>query len=143
MDVRLVVETDGAVQLEKVRQHIVDQGFLVLDRVPTDEERLNHPKIVTFNSNAGSNAYRADMNGAFGKLLYATLDKEFGEPPVQIRTMGGTVPLITLIETLQVPSVIVPMVNMDNNQHNPNENIRIGNIEQGIMICKALLSMKL
>ena len=57
--------------------------------------------------------------------------------------MGGTVPLITLIETLQVPTVIVPMVNMDNNQHNPNENIRIGNIAQGIMICKALLSMKL
>ena len=74
LDVRLVVETDGAVQLEKVRQHIIDQGFLVIDRAPTDEERISYPKIVTFTSNAGSNAYRADMNGDFGKQLYTTLD---------------------------------------------------------------------
>jgi acetylornithine deacetylase/succinyl-diaminopimelate desuccinylase-like protein len=35
------------------------------------------------------------------------------------------------------------MVNMDNNQHNPNENIRIGNIRQGIKICLSIFSMKL
>jgi acetylornithine deacetylase/succinyl-diaminopimelate desuccinylase-like protein len=31
------------------------------------------------------------------------------------------------------------MVNMDNNQHSPNENIRIGNIRQGIKTCLTLL----
>ena len=41
--------------------------------------------------------------------------------------MGSTVPII--------PAIIVPMVNMDNNQHKPNENIRIGNIRQGFKIC--------
>ncbi|MEO6346976.1 MAG: M20/M25/M40 family metallo-hydrolase, partial [Aquaticitalea sp.] len=46
IDVRLVVETDGAIQLEKIKKHIENQGFLVLDRDPTDEERLTNAKIV-------------------------------------------------------------------------------------------------
>ena len=64
----------------------------------------------------------------------------FGREPVSIRTMGGTVPIIPAINELDIPAIIVPMVNMDNNQHNPNENIRIGNLRQGIKICLALLT---
>jgi acetylornithine deacetylase/succinyl-diaminopimelate desuccinylase-like protein len=57
--------------------------------------------------------------------------------------MGGTVPIVPLIDALNVPTVIVPMVNMDNNQHSPNENIRLGNIRQGIQICLSILNMEL
>ena len=39
--------------------------------------------------------------------------------------------------------IIVPMVNMDNNQHSPNENIRIGNIRQGIKICLSILNTEM
>ena len=53
--------------------------------------------------------------------------------------MGGTVPIIPAINTLNIPAIIVPMVNMDNNQHSPNENIRIGNIRKGIKICLSIL----
>ena len=142
-DVRLVVETDGASQIEKVRRHVEKQGFYVIDREPTDEERLKHKRIATFRGNSGSNAYREDMDGELGQKLSKALEQQFGQEPVMIRTMGGTVPLISVVETLEVPTVIVPMVNMDNNQHNPNENIRIGNIIQGIEMCEAILTMKL
>ena len=57
--------------------------------------------------------------------------------------MGGTVPIVPLINELNIPTLIIPMVNMDNNQHSPNENIRIGNLRQGILICEAILSAKL
>ena len=62
----------------------------------------------------------------------------FNEEPVTIRMMGGTVPIVPLINTLNLPTVILPLVNMDNNQHNPNENIRIGNMRQGIKVCLGL-----
>jgi acetylornithine deacetylase/succinyl-diaminopimelate desuccinylase-like protein len=143
LDVRLVVETTGDSQLEKIKNHIEDQGYLVLDREPNDEERLANARIVKFIGNPGANAYRADMNSDFAIILQSSLEEEFGEPPVRIRTMGGTVPIISVIETLDVPTIIVPMVNMDNNQHNPNENIRIGNISKGIQICMGILSMKI
>ncbi|MEQ9377896.1 MAG: M20/M25/M40 family metallo-hydrolase [Imperialibacter sp.] len=143
IDVRLVAETDGGEQLEKIRKHIEKQGFLVLNRAPTDEERLTHQKIAAFKTNGFVNAFRTDMEAPIGQKLRAAFAKEFGTPPVSIRTMGGTVPIIPAINTLGIPAIIVPMVNMDNNQHNPNENIRIGNISQGIKMCMTILTMEL
>ena len=143
LDVRLVVETDGKKQLEKIKKHMVDQGYLVLDRTPTDEERLTHSKIVTFKGNPGVNAFRTALDSPFGEKLRSALTKTFGQKPVSIRTMGGTVPIIPAINELKIPAIIVPMVNMDNNQHSPNENIRIGNIRQGIKICLSILNTHL
>jgi len=140
IDVRLVVETDGKKQLEKIKKHIQAQGYTVLDRDPTDEERLKYPKIAKFIGNSGVNAFRTELNSPFGQQLNTSLTAAFGKPPVLIRTMGGTVPIIPAINELKIPAIIVPMVNMDNNQHNPNENIRIGNIRQGIKICLAILN---
>jgi acetylornithine deacetylase/succinyl-diaminopimelate desuccinylase-like protein len=139
IDVRLVPETDGKLQLEKIKDHIAKQGYYVIERDPTDEERLNHPKIVKFISNPGINAFRTSPDSNFGKKIRAPLTEAFGEEPVVIRLMGGTVPIVPLINKLDVPTVIIPMVNMDNNQHSPNENIRIGNIRQGINTCLTLL----
>jgi acetylornithine deacetylase/succinyl-diaminopimelate desuccinylase-like protein len=42
------------------------------------------------------------------------------------------VPTAKFINALKIPAVIVPLVNADNNQHSPNENLRVGNITNGI-----------
>lgn len=143
LDVRLVSETDGAAQLQKIRSHIEKEGFLLLDREPTNEERRQHPKIVKFVGNPGVNAFRTPMDDPFGQQLRQALAESFGQEPVSIRSMGGTVPIIPAVNTLGIPAIIVPMVNMDNNQHNPNENIRIGNITDGIKTCMTILTMDL
>lgn len=142
LDVRLVKETDGAVQLEKIRKHIEKEGFYVIDRDPTDEERLKYPLIATFTGSPGVNAFRTDLDSPFGQQLRTAIEGAFTDPIVSIRTMGGTIPIIPAVNALGFPAVIVPMVNMDNNQHAPNENIRLGNMEDGIKICLAILSRK-
>ncbi|RMB63416.1 M20/M25/M40 family metallo-hydrolase [Dokdonia sinensis] len=139
IDVRLVPETDGDSQLEKIKKHIKDEGYYVIDRDPTEEERLTYAKIAKFTGKTSVNAFRTPTDSEFGKNIRGRLVEAFGENPVTIRIMGGTVPIVPLINTLDIPTVILPMVNMDNNQHNPNENIRVGNIRQGIKICLALL----
>ncbi len=139
IDIRLVPETKGKVQIEKVKKHIESEGYYVIEREPTDQERQNHSKIVKFISSESMDAFRTDPNSDFGKKIRASLKNAFGKDPVVIRLMGGTVPIVPLINELNVPTVIIPMVNMDNNQHSPNENIRIGNIHQGINICLTLL----
>lgn len=143
IDVRLVVETDGKEQLEKIKTHIKSLGYKVLDHKPTDEERLKYPKIVTFKSSKGVNAFRTELDTDLGKTLRKSLTKTFNKPPVSIRTMGGTVPIIAAVKALDIPALIIPMVNMDNNQHSPNENIRIGNIREGIKVCIAILQTKI
>lgn len=140
IDVRLVPETDGDDQLQKIKKHIEQQGYYVIDRDPTDAERQTHPKIVKFTGATSVNAFRTNPDSDFGKKVRSQLRDGLGEDLIVIRLMGGTVPIVPLINTLNVPTVIVPMVNMDNNQHSPNENIRIGNIKQGIAICLALLN---
>tara|TARA_R100000935_G_scaffold51821_1_gene78667 strand:+ start:946 stop:2406 length:1461 start_codon:yes stop_codon:yes gene_type:complete len=143
IDVRLVPEIDGKVQLQKIKKHIEQEGYYVIDRDPTDEERSTYPKIAKFNTSPGLNAFRTSPDLDFGKKIRARLSKDFGYEPIVIRMMGGTVPIVPLIDKLNVPTVIVPMVNMDNNQHSPNENIRVGNIRQGIKICLSILEMQL
>ncbi len=143
IDARLVLETDGKEHLDLIKKHIEAQGFLVLDRDPSDEERLSNRKIVKFTSDRYVNAFRTDMNAELGRKLSDAISNTMGENPVKIRTMGGTVPIIPAVNTLGIPAVIVPMVNMDNNQHNPNENLRIGNMIDGIKICYGILQMEL
>lgn len=143
IDVRLVAETDGLKQLHKIKNHIEKQGYYVIDRDPNDEERLSHKKIAKFIATPSVNAFRTDPDSDFGNKIRSQLSEDFGHEPIVIRTMGGTVPIVPLIDKLNLPTIIIPMVNMDNNQHSPNENIRIGNIKQGIKICLSILNLDL
>ena len=56
----------------------------------------------------------------------------FGKTPIKQRTSGGSIPISPFVVELGVPAVTVPTVNRDNNQHSPNENIRLGNYFDGI-----------
>jgi len=63
----------------------------------------------------------------------------FDEEPIKLRTSGGSIPISPFVTTLGVPAVTVPTVNPDNNQHSPNENLRLGNFEEGIQVILAVL----
>lgn len=140
LEMRLVKETPGDSLIQLVHQHLEQQGYLVLDREPTKAERLAHPLIATFTGSTSVNAFRTNPQSPTGQWLIEALTDMHGQPPVQLRTMGGTVPIAPMIEVLEIPAVIVPLVNMDNNQHAPNENLRIGNMISGIKSLLAILS---
>jgi acetylornithine deacetylase/succinyl-diaminopimelate desuccinylase-like protein len=73
--------------------------------------------------------------------VVAAITEAFGAAPVQIRTMGGTLPVADVAATLNVPAIMVPTVNFDNNQHSDNENIRIGDFFTSITTIAALMTM--
>ena len=56
-----------------------------------------------------------------------------------IRTSGGSVPISPFVNNLGIPAIGIPTVNLDNNQHSPNENIRLGNYFNGIETFVSLL----
>jgi hypothetical protein len=62
-----------------------------------------------------------------------------GERPVVLPSYGGSVPLHHFEQILGVPLAITPIANHDNNQHGPDENIRVGNLWYGIDLMAALL----
>ncbi len=140
LDLRLVLETDGTRLKNLVKKHIEKEGFYITEKEPTKEQRMAHDKIVMVMEGSVTDAFRTDLNNSYGNLIVKTLQDTFKEDIVQIRTMGGTVPIAPFINELKIPAFLVPMVNPDNNQHSPNENLKIGQIAYGIQTFYALLS---
>ena len=61
---------------------------------------------------------------------------------IKMPTLGGSVPLYVFTDFLKTPTIGIPIVNHDNNQHSANENIRLQNLWDGIETMAALLTMK-
>ena len=142
IDVRLVLESDPIRLHNLIKSHIEELGYYVIDRRPTKDERLKHNKIVTFVSSFDYDAFRTDIESEIGKWLIKSLKKTFGIEPVKKRTSGGSVPISPFVNTLGIPAVTVPTVNQDNNQHSPNENIKIENYVTGIETYLGILTNK-
>jgi len=132
IDIRLVRESDPVVLIDLVTKHIVDQGYHVVNDEPTKEERAKFPKIIQIDSEISYLAYRTDFDSEVGIWLDSALKNAFEEDPIKQRTSGGSIPISPFVTELGVPAVTVPTVNRDNNQHSPNENIRLGNYFDGI-----------
>ncbi len=143
IDVRLVLETDPERLIGLVKDHVKTQGYHILDSEPTKEERLAHDKIATFTYEISYQSFRTPFNSTVGIWLRSALSKAFGEDPVMIRMSGGSIPISPFVTTLNIPAVTVPTVNRDNNQHSPNENLRLGNYRDGIKTMLAILGEKL
>ncbi|NJB70682.1 acetylornithine deacetylase/succinyl-diaminopimelate desuccinylase-like protein [Saonia flava] len=140
IDIRLVPETNGTRLKDLVKKHIVSQGFHITDSNPSKSERLAHDKLITITEGSVTDAFRTDLNNPHGQFLVEILKNTFEDDVVQIRIMGGTVPISPFINELKIPAFIVPMVNPDNNQHSPNENLKIGQIAYGIKTFYGILS---
>ena len=140
IDIRLVPESDGNRLKELIKVHIKAQGYYITDKEPTIEERMQYDKIITFESGSVTNPFRTAMDIPFASWLENTLNND---QLVKIRIMGGTVPIASFINELKIPAIIVPMVNPDNNQHSPNENLKIKNISYGIKTFYKILSTSL
>ena len=143
LNIRLVKETNGDHMVKLVKDHIIGQGYYLVEDKPTEEERMTHEKIARFNSEVSYGAFRTEFDTEIGTWLRKGMRTAFGKDPIQIRTVGGSIPISPFVITLGIPAVAVPTVNPDNNQHSPNENIRLGNYVDGIKTIVAILMEKL
>ncbi len=140
IDVRLTPETDADQLVGMIREHVRAQGYYLVDGEPTEEERATHPRLASFEYEVSYAAFRTPFESRVGRWLVAALERSFGDKPVRKRMSGGSIPISPFVATLGIPAVILPTVNPDNNQHSPNENIRVGNYIDGIQSFLALLT---
>ncbi|NNE01965.1 MAG: M20/M25/M40 family metallo-hydrolase [Eudoraea sp.] len=143
LDLRLVPESDGDRLKQLVKKHLVNQGFYITDSIPSREDRSKYDRIITVKEGSVTDSFRTALENPYGNFIVNSLENTFDENVVQIRIMGGTVPIAPFINELQIPAFIVPLVNPDNNQHSPNENLKIGQIAYGIKAFYSILSTSL
>jgi len=143
LDLRLVKGTDHTRQVQKLIDHIRKQGFYVIDRDPTDDERKQHPliaKVIT--RSGGYNAERTRMDLPIAVAAVIAVQATSTQPIVRLPTAGGSLPLSIITDHLHTVTMTVPIANYDNNQHAENENLRLQNLWDGIETMAAVMTMK-
>jgi len=143
IDIRLVPSSNAARLIGLVRQYVESQGYYIVEKEPSEEERMKYPKIAAFHSSFSYAAFQTPFDSECGVWLSKAMVKEFGKEPIRIRTAGGSIPISPFVVTLGIPAVAVPTVNPDNNQHAENENIRVGNYVDAVKTFLAILTEKI
>lgn len=151
---RNVISTEGRISLgfrlvpdqtpERVRELVEAElerdGWHVVHEEPSMEQRRRHERVVKLDWERGYPALRTPLDLPVSRAVVEAATEGRGEEVIEVPTLGGSLPLYLFDEILDVPLVIVPMVNHDNNQHGKDENLRFANLWQGIDMYAALMA---
>ena len=140
-DLRLVPGMTVAGSRAAIEAHVRGQGYVLVDEPPTAAERIANPRLARFDWDG--DGYPAAMSSPDdpGVARVIKVMKTATDDAVRIAPlMGGSLPIAPIGEVLGTPFVIVPIVNADNNQHAPNENLRMKEFRRGIGLYAALLA---
>jgi acetylornithine deacetylase/succinyl-diaminopimelate desuccinylase-like protein len=85
-------------------------------------------------------AARTPMDDPFARAIATAVRSTSDQPVVELPTSGGSLPLSIISEALGTRSIVVGIANYDNNQHSANENLRLGNLWDGIDIYGAVMT---
>lgn len=140
VDIRLAAGDDPVTMLDRVESHLRELGYHVIDREPTSEERRGYRHLARMTREVGYRAVRIPMESTLATTLLDVAARASSESVVALPTFGGSVPLYLFEDILGAPVAVLPIANHDNNQHSPDENIRVANLEYGIELWKTLLT---
>ena len=142
IDIRLVKGNDPRDMLDLVEAHIREQGYHIVREEPDRKTRLTYPRIAKVTRGSGYRAARTSMDLPIVESLVRAANRASDEEVILMPSLGGSLPLYLFEEKLNTPTIIVPMANHDDNQHAPDENIRIANLWYGIDLLGEILTMR-
>ena len=146
LGIRLVAGNDPQAMQDLVEAHIAKQGFTIVRDEPDLATRLAHSKLVRVERSEGYPAARTPMDLPIARQVVAAIASASpaGQTPVLLPGMGGSLPIYLFTDAthgLGKPCLIVPVANHDNNQHAPDENLRLANLWYAIDLYGSLLTM--
>jgi acetylornithine deacetylase/succinyl-diaminopimelate desuccinylase-like protein len=139
IDARLVKGEDPRHKFEQIVGFIRKQGYFVMDRESTIDERRAHSLIAKVVDEGGYRASRTPMDLPVSLALIQLVQDATSGRTVVAPGLGGSVPMY-IFEDLGVPWIGVPIVNYDNHQHSSDENLRLGHLWNGIELYAAILA---
>jgi acetylornithine deacetylase/succinyl-diaminopimelate desuccinylase-like protein len=140
IDFRLVPDQTPEKVRARLEDHLRKQGYTLVADPPDLEARLKTPRLLRLRWGSGYPSARTAMDLPVSRAVARVIEDAAGTPIVQLPTLGGSVPMYLFVDNLKTPTVGIPIVNHDNNQHAANENLRLQNLWDGIETCAALLT---
>ncbi len=142
LDMRLVAGNNPSDMMALVEAHIREQGFHIVRVEPNNATRLKHPKIAKVIRQHGYPAARTPLDSEFARQVISATRRVTGEELVILPAAGGSLPLYLFNDILKAPVIMVPIANHDDNQHAPDENLRLANLWYGIDLLAGLFTMQ-
>lgn len=138
INVRLVPGQTPERVAQQFRAHFASQGMTVSeDAPPAGAAREKHLQLRV--RPGGYRAFRTPVDAPVVGRLKRIMDRLPGPETLITPTMGGSLPIYRFEDSLDMPIVILPIANHDNNQHGRNENLRLGNLFDAIELYAEIL----
>ena len=116
----------------EVERFLAAKGWTIVSDTPDPVTRLAHARLIKLVWSGGYPALRTDISTPAARAAIAAAMDGTGGHLALVPMMGGSVPLYLFHEILHVPVIIFPIVNHDDSQHAPNENLRLRDLWDGI-----------
>jgi acetylornithine deacetylase/succinyl-diaminopimelate desuccinylase-like protein len=139
IDFRLVPAQTPASVRAHVEKYLASLGWTIVSDPPDSVARVTHDKLVRLEWGAGYPAARTPLDGPFSTEV-TRLVSAVGSDLVRTPTLGGSVPMYLFQQPKATPAIVLPIANHDDNQHAPNENLRLQNLWDGIETFAALFA---
>jgi acetylornithine deacetylase/succinyl-diaminopimelate desuccinylase-like protein len=123
MDMRLVPDQDPDDIFSKFVRHV--------------EQRAPGVRVLRHGSMRPS---RTPIENPATSAVIRAITHGYGEAPLIMPSLGGSLPNYVFTEILKLPCLTVPYANPDESNHAPNENFEIDRFIKGIRTCAAALS---
>jgi acetylornithine deacetylase/succinyl-diaminopimelate desuccinylase-like protein len=141
LNLRLVPDQTPDIIRPVLEKYLAEQGFHIVHADPDRDTLLAHERVLKVDWRPGAyRGFRSDLGGEEARRLVAVLDGIGGEPTLLTPTMGGSLPIYLFETALDLPIVLLPVANHDNNQHGRNENLRLQNLWDAIEVYAAVLA---
>ncbi|SNS75743.1 Acetylornithine deacetylase/Succinyl-diaminopimelate desuccinylase [Sphingomonas laterariae] len=140
IDFRLVPDQTPDEVRRQVEAFVAGKGWTIVRDEPDAAMRAAHPRLIRLDWEAGYPALRTDMGLPVSRAVLAAAGRVDGYPALALPMMGGSVPIYLFQDVLKATVIGLPIVNHDNSQHAPNENLRLQNLWDGIETYAALMT---
>lgn len=126
---------------ELLENYLTQQGWFIVRDAPDLSTRLSHAKIVeVIWDKGGAIATKTALDLPASKAVVASIGRTVGYQPIELPIVGASSGMADIVNLLHVPMAGVSIANYDDNQHAQNENLRLGNLWDGIEVYAGLLT---
>lgn len=140
IDFRLVPDQKPERVHALLEEHIRQQGFFIVHRDPTLDERQSHPRVIRLDWGTGYPPARTSMDLPASRAVVSAIADTLGAPVLKVPMLGGSIPMYLFTDVLHDPVIGVPIANHDDNQHGADENLRMQNLWDGIEVFAGLFA---
>jgi acetylornithine deacetylase/succinyl-diaminopimelate desuccinylase-like protein len=140
LNIRLVPAQTPEIVRGHLENHFRAQGFHLVYDDPAPEVLAAYPRVLKVDAKGGYPGFRTALDGAEARRLASLLDQIDGTDTLLTPTMGGSLPIHLFEQALDMPIILLPTANHDNNQHGSNENLRIKNLWDAIDVFGVLVA---